>query len=134
MPADTPNPDPWGRAWFLVDEAERTKGRFARLHKWDSAVRIFRQIEQQRLFEQDPTERDLREHETLLMFLIGVGLRVQLFFDEMHPGEFKVLEINPANLAAAIQELKDTYFGWHGPELSPERKTELEQKIFGGAA
>ena len=128
---------PWDYAWFLIGEIEETamsQHPIAMVHKWDSAVRLFRQMEERQLFEQEPQEIDLRNHEALLFTLIGRGQRLQLLLDRFTDSELAALDINKADLAAYIQELKDTYLSWHGPELEPERKAELQQKIFGGSA
>ena len=117
----TPDTEAWAHAWFLVHELERmgmTKRRIAMLHKWDSAVRLFRQIEQRQLFEQDPRKIDLQIHEALLTTLIGLGQRLHLLIQPLNDAELASSDIKRADLAAYIQELKDTFLGWHDRKSS----------------
>jgi hypothetical protein len=126
-----PEAEDWGAVRFLTRELERTEQVVASIAQWDLAVRLFRAVERQRFFENEPTDFDRANHKALLHVLIGLGqqheLRIKQFSDE----ELARFGINRANLAAYIRDLEDTFFLWHVPDFEPARTAKLEQAIFG---
>lgn len=100
------------------------------IRHWDNTVRIFRFIEGRQLFEQSPTETDLKMHEALLHDLIGLGQFLEIRAQQTSEEELADFGIRRENLTAYIRELKDTFSMWHGPELDPEQKEKIDKAIF----
>jgi hypothetical protein len=139
-PASDPRvePDEWVAAYQLIVESKWTKQTpepfVIAIFKWDAAIRLFRAVETQRLIAAEPTLEDLKMHEALLHSLISTGLILELSTSDQELESLVIgHEISRQNLIASIQELKDTLSMWHGPEVDPNRKAELEKAIFGVA-
>src|SRR5215469_10755826 len=126
-----PGVEDWRSVRFLIGELQRGEHLAAVVHQWDLAVRLFRKIERQQCFEREPTETDIRIHEALLHLLIGLGQELEFQTEKISDQDLAAFGFTKTNLLAYVQELKETFFLWHGPELAPRRKIEIEQAIFG---
>jgi hypothetical protein len=136
---DRPIPDAedWAAVRSLIAEVqqtERTEHYADVVHQWDSLVRLFRRVERQQLFERTPTEDDLQFHEASLHRLISIGLFLALRVKGISDAELAGFGIQRVNLLAYVQELQETLLTWHGAELEPTRKAEIEKAIFGASA
>jgi hypothetical protein len=101
---------------------------------WVVAVQAFRIFERQHLFETTPSVENLKSHETLLDQIIKLGKILEARIQNIEDEDLAEYGVKRANLAASVRELEDTFLMWHGPELEPEKASELEKAIFGGAA
>ena len=101
---------------------------------WVVAVQAFRIFERQHLFETTPSVENLKSHETLLDQIIKLGKILEARIQNIEDEDLAEYGVTRANLAASVRELEDTFLMWHGPELEPEKASELEKAIFGGAA
>ena len=134
---DTPIIDPrdWAAVQELiaeVQERERMTQKYAAaIHLWDAAVRLFRHVESQKLFEKTPTVDDLKIHEALLHSLISLGQLLELRIQNIDDEDLAAFDLQRENLSAYIRELQDTFLMWHGPNLDPARSAELAKTIFG---
>ena len=126
-----PEAEDWAAVRFLTRELERTYRVVASIAQWDLAVRLFREVERQRFFENEPTDSDLANHKALLHLLIGLGQQYELRIKQLHDFELAHFGISRANLVAYIRDLEDTFFLWHVPDFEPARTAELERTIFG---
>lgn len=126
-----PEAEDWAAVRFLTLEIERTKGVVASIHQWDLAVRLFREIERQRFFENEPSELDQANHRALLHLLIGVGQWLELRIKQSSDHDLARFGISRDNLSAYIRDLEDSFFLWHVPNFDPARTAKLEETIFG---
>jgi hypothetical protein len=133
-----PDAEGWEAVEVLTRELNHTKFAPANIHAWDFAIRLFRQVERERFFENEPTENDRAHHRALLHLLIGLGeefeLRIKQISDGGPPGfdqELAGFGISRPNLTAYIRDLEDTFFLWYVPDFDPARTAELGRTIFG---
>jgi hypothetical protein len=98
---------------------------------WDVAIRLFRVVERQRLFERTPARDDLKIHEALLHSLLSLGQLLEIRIQNVDDEDLARFGIQRENLSAYIRELQDTFLMWHGPELDPDKAAEVEKTIFG---
>src|SRR6266704_3553029 len=132
--SSTPETEDWAPVWILIDELKRIEqGEHwaGPIYQWDLLVRLFRAIEQRKLIENEPTKTDLKIHQALLHALIDLGEHVLFRIKRITDEELSYFGINRENLSAYIRDLQDTYLMFHGAELEPARKAELEKAIFG---
>lgn len=127
----------WGAVHSLiveVQQAQRTTAwNAAIILFWDVSVRAFRIVERKQLFEQTPTDGDLKLHETLLDSLIKLGQILETRIKNIDDEDLAEFGIGQANFSAYVRELQDTFLMWHGPEADPARAAELEKAIFGAS-
>jgi predicted XRE-type DNA-binding protein len=117
-----------------VQQASRQTERYAAgIHLWDAAVRAFRIVELDRLFLKRHSEEDLTMHRTILLSLIDLGKVFAGYISKMERADLAPYGITLENLSAYIRELEDTFLMWHGPELDPERASQLEQAFQNAA-
>ena len=131
---DSPNPDAedWNAIQLLTRELERSEQQLAAsIAQWDLTVRLFRAVERQRFFENEPTENDRANHRALLHLLIGLGQQLELRAKGFSDEELTRFGITRADLVAYIRDLEDTFFMWHVPAFEPDRTAKLEHVIFG---
>jgi hypothetical protein len=118
-----------------VQQAERMTVRYAAgVLLFDAAVRSFRNVERVQLFEKTPSEDDLKFHEAILHSLISLGQLLAMRIAKIDAEDLAPYGIKRENLWAYVEELRDTFVMWHGPELNPERAAELKKAIFGALA
>jgi hypothetical protein len=125
------SPYDWAHLRFLTRELGGIEKLTDAIAQWDATVRRFRQIEEGRFYEEEPTDFDRENHRALLHLLIGLGrnwlLETQNFTDQQWSG----YGITRADLEAYIADLEDTFFMFYAPDFEPGRTAELRKAIFG---
>jgi hypothetical protein len=124
----------WKAVGMLLDQnnrdvTEKRYGLVSEVVSWFKVLDLFRQIENERMIEQEPTTDDLKYHKARLAMLIAEGERLGAVIREVGLRSENSNSIKLADLEAAIEELRITHREWHEP-LSEVRKAELWQGIF----
>lgn len=124
-------PHDWSALRLVTRELGPSENLANAIHKWDGAVRFFRQVEQSRFYEEEPTDFDRQNHRALLHLLIGLGRNWLLEIETLSDQQLAGYEFTRADLEAYIADLEDTFFMFYVPDFAPERTAELQRKIFG---
>jgi hypothetical protein len=118
----------WSPAKHLILGDDPQLRVYAEASVWFKKIELFRKGEDQRMFLQDPNADDLAIHKSLLQRLIADGDHLLLLIQQV--GFPTNLEgVNPEDIAAAVETLRDTYRGWHEP-VSSERRIQILKEVF----
>lgn len=100
-----------------------------RYGEWIMAVKLFRLVEECRMYGQEPTPRDLSFHKIAVTALISTGefLRWQMVGIPCEQLAASGLSIEAAEIH--VRALDDSYAEWHLP-VSKEREDNLKKSIF----
>ena len=93
---------------------------------WHKKLELFRQGEDQRMFQRDPTPEDLAVHKSLLQRLIADGEHLLSLLHQIGLPE-NTEGIRPESLAATVELLRADYRGWHEPMPAAQRQIILSQ-------
>ena len=101
---------------------------FLEVLDWFKKVQLFRQQEDERMFQREPAEEDLAIHRHLLQRLMLDGQHLlslvrQVGWPDDNRG------IAPEAVAAEVETLGDTFRGWHQP-MPQEERERLFRDIF----
>jgi hypothetical protein len=100
---------------------------------WFHKLDLFRKDENLRMFLQEPAAEDLHIHKRLILRLIADGEHLLSLIRQADGLPDNREKIKETDLAAAVEDLRDTYRGWHEP-ISPERRKEILTAVFGNVA
>jgi hypothetical protein len=124
--------------WHIVRSYTLELGHIEKLAtaiaQWDKTVRFFRQVEQSRFYEDEPTDFDRENHRTVLHLLIGLGQNWLLETKDFNEQQWAGYGFTRADLAAYVADLEDTFFMFYTPDSEPGKLAGLQRTIFGGKA
>lgn len=101
---------------------------YARASLWFRKLELFRKGEDERMFRHEPTSEDLALHKSLLQRLIADGEHLVLLFEQAGPPR-NLDAIKASDIAAAVENLRDTYRGWHEP-MAAETRAQILHEVF----
>jgi hypothetical protein len=115
-----------------IDEelSQQRKHLLMKLSDWYLAIDLFRDFEDRRLYQNEPTERDREYHRVFLTQLLSQGETLALELrrhDEIDP---KHIGLNLADVEATVRYLRDSFSSWF-TELKDVRKEEVLKEVFG---
>ena len=100
---------------------------------WFHKLDLFRKDENQRMFLQQPGAEDLQIHKRLILRLIADGEHLLGLIGQASGLAENPEKIKQTDLAAAVNDLRDTYRGWHEP-MSVQRRKDVLTAVFGNVA
>lgn len=125
----------WQAVGLLIDQNQRDflAGRYSLIEDivaWFKAVDLFRLTEDERLYINEPTEDDLRQHRTWIYSLIAEGQRLVTEVQAKGGLPEGVVRFKLADVEATIESLRIAERTWHQNSLSKERKREILKSVF----
>jgi hypothetical protein len=115
------------------DLIERRYGLLPEVVAWFKSLAMFRETERELMILKEPTAEDRDFHKTVLALLIAEGERLRASVQGAGGVGANESGITTADLEAALEHLYDTQAVWHG-EMTPERRAEVLQGVFGGTS
>jgi hypothetical protein len=124
----------WHSVRFLTRELGQIEKLTEAIAQWDRTVRFFREVEQSRFYEAEPTDFDRENHRAVLHLLIGLGQNWLLETKDFNEQQWAGYGFTRADLAAYVADLEDTFFMFYTPDSEPGKLAGLQRTIFGGKA
>jgi len=126
---------PWQAVALVIDQNQRDflAGRYSLIEDlvaWFKAVDLFRGIEAERLYLNEPTPEDLRQHRTWIYSLIAEGERLVTEVQAKGGLPEGVVCFKLPDVEATTESLRVAERMWHQNSLSTERRREILKSVF----
>ena len=126
---------PWQAVAWVIDQNQKdflvgNHSLIEGLVAWFKAVELFRATEDERLYLNDPTQDDLRQHRTWIAGLIAEGERLVTEVQSKGGLPEGVVRFRLADVEATIEGLRADERMWHQNTVSPERRREILKAVF----
>src|SRR4051794_28772014 len=106
---------------------------YGEISVWFHKLDLFRKDENLRTFLQEPSPEDLQIHKRLILRLIADGEHLLGLIRQSDGLPENREKIKESDLAAAVEDLRATYRGWHEP-MSSQRRNEILSAVFGNVS
>lgn len=123
-----PDKPAWGPASQVILGPDPQLCLYNEVILWFHKVELFRQQEEQRMYQQSPGADDLAVHKQLLGRLIADGDHLSRLI-EQHDFLSNAEGVTVADFKATVVNLRADYRGWHEP-MPTEQRAQILREVF----